>query len=106
VANTTGAVTGRAIASSSVGVRPIGSIGFAVMPSEEDIVFDTLQEAPAFEEQRARSLAQTRAQENGAGNIHITVKVEEVTDPIAGGRGKSLLMERKIVAVAIGEPRF
>jgi hypothetical protein len=34
------------------------------------------------------------------------VNAEEFSVPLAGGRGKMLLMEVKIIAVAIGEPYF
>ena len=104
VANAAGAVTGRIIASAQVFVRPVRPMGFIVIPGDEENIFDHLSEATAHAEQRARLLAQTRAQENGANDIDVTINTEEVTVPLAGGWGKTLLMEIKINAVAIGEP--
>ncbi len=34
------------------------------------------------------------------------MKIEEWTVPLAGGWGKTLLMELKVMAIAIGEPYF
>ena len=104
VANAAGAVTGRVIASAQVFVRPIRPTGFIVIPGDEERIFDHLSEAAAHAEQQARFLAQARAQENGANNIDVTVNTEEVSAPLAGGWGKTLLMEVRVNAVAIGEP--
>ena len=106
VANAAGAVTGRVIASAQAIVRPVRPAGFVVIPAEYEKIFESLHEASAYAEQRARSLAQTRAEEIGAKKININVNTEEVTAPLAGGWGKTLLMELKVVAVAIGEPYF
>ncbi len=104
VANAAGAVTGRVMASAQVFVRPVRPIGFSVIPGDEEKVFDNLDEAAAYAEQRACFLAQSRAEEIGARDIDVTVKSEEVTVPLAGGWGKTHLMELKIIAVAIGQP--
>jgi N-methylhydantoinase A/oxoprolinase/acetone carboxylase beta subunit len=104
VANAAGAVTGRVIASAQVFIRPVRPMGFIVVPGDEAKVFDHLGEATAFAEQQARQLAHTRAQENGASKIDVTINTEEVAAPLAGGCGKTLLMELRVNAVAIGEP--
>jgi len=106
VANAAGAVNGRVMASSQVLVRPVRPIGFSVIPNEEERIFDSVHEATAFAKQRARALAQSQAEELGAGTVDVTVNTEEVTVPLAGGWGKTLLMEVKVVALAIGEPCF
>ncbi len=105
VANAAGAVTGRVMATAQTFVRPIRPMGFSVIPVDEEKIFDRLQPATAYAEQWARSLARIRAEENGAKNVEVTVKMEEVTAPLAGG-GKMLLMEVRVVAIAIGEPDF
>jgi N-methylhydantoinase A/oxoprolinase/acetone carboxylase beta subunit len=104
VANAVGAVTGRVIASAQVFVRPVRPVGFSVIPSHHENVFDTLREASAQAEKQARLLAQTRAREVGAQKIDVNVTTEEITAPLAGGWGKTLFMGLKVNAVAIGEP--
>ena len=75
-----------------------------MVPGDEGTVFDHLSEAIAFAEQQARLLAHARALENGANNISVTVNMEEVAAALAEGGGKSLLMEVRVNALAIGEP--
>lgn len=104
VANAAGAVTGRVVASALVFVRPVRPVGFSVIPNPEEFVFDTLREARAQAEQQARLLAQTRAREIGAQKIAVNVTTEEITAPLTGGYGKTLLMELRVNAVAVGEP--
>ena len=104
VANAAGAVTGRVVASAQVFVRPVRPIGFAIIPAEDDTIFDSLKQATAHAEQLSRLLAQNRAMELGANNINTSVKVEEVTAPLAGGWGKTVFLELKVLAIAIGEP--
>jgi len=104
VANAAGAVTGRVIASAQVFVRPVRPIGFAVIPADGNAIFDSLKEAATHAEELARSMAEIRAEELGAQNIDTSIKIEEVTAPLAGGWGKTIFMELKIMAIAIGEP--
>jgi hypothetical protein len=65
---------------------------------------DSVQEAAAHAEQLARHLAHNRAMELGANNINTSVKIEEVTAPLAGGWGRTIFLELKVMAMAIGEP--
>jgi N-methylhydantoinase A/oxoprolinase/acetone carboxylase beta subunit len=104
VANAAGAVTGRVMASAQVFVRPVRPTGYCVIPGDEDRIFDSLDKATAFAEQQARSLAKTRAEEIGARSVDVSTRTEEVNVPLAGGWGKTLLMELKVSAVAVGEP--
>jgi N-methylhydantoinase A/oxoprolinase/acetone carboxylase beta subunit len=106
VANAAGAVAGRVIASAQLLVRPIRPMGYSVIPGSDECVFDELDEATVYAERQARSLALARARESGARSIDVTVSTEEITAPLAGGWGKTLLMELKVSAIAIGEAYF
>ncbi len=105
VANAIGAVTGRVVASALILVRPVRPSGYSVVPCEEEKIFQSVKEATDFAKAKAQTMAQSQAAELGAGDIHLTVTMEEVTAPLSGGWGKAVLMEIKVVALAIGQPR-
>lgn len=104
VANAVGAVTGCVIATAQVLVRPIRPLGFSVVPTEDDRIFDEIDTAMIYAEELARDTAQSSAKEMGAGKSGVTLRREEVTAPLGGGYGKNILMEYKITAIAVGEP--
>jgi len=104
VANAVGAITGRVIASARALVRPVRPIGYTVVPMKEEKVFDELEPATEYAEQLARDMARTQAVEMGAGKIDVSVKSEEITAPLSGDYGKTVLMELKVTAIAVGDP--
>lgn len=104
VANAAGAVTGRVAAMAQVFVRPLRPIGFAVVAPGEHKIFDDIEPAIVYAEQIARAIAEQRATETGGKNLETTVHSEEKSAPLASGWGKTIFMELKITAMAIGQP--
>jgi N-methylhydantoinase A/oxoprolinase/acetone carboxylase beta subunit len=104
VANAAGAVTGRVTAMAQVFVRPLRPVGFAVVAPDEHKVFDDVEPAITYAEQIARTTAERYATETGGKNLEVTVHNEEKSAPLASGWGKTVFLERKITAMAIGQP--
>lgn len=104
VANAAGAVTGRVAAMAQVFVRPLRPIGFAVVAAGEHKIFEEVEPAIMYAEQIARAIAEGRATETGGKNLETTVHIEEKSAPLASGWGKTIFLELKITAMAIGKP--
>ncbi len=104
VANAAGAVTGRVSAIAQVFVRPLRPVGFAVVAAGEHKVFEEAEPAITYAEQTARAMAERRAEETGGKNLETTVHTEEKSAPLASGWGKTVFLELKITAMAIGRP--
>ncbi len=104
VANAAGAVTGRVTAMAQVFVRPLRPVGFAVVSPDEHKVFDDVEPAITYAEQVVRATAERHATETGGKNLEITVHNEERSAPLASGWGKTVFLEFKITAMAIGQP--
>jgi N-methylhydantoinase A/oxoprolinase/acetone carboxylase beta subunit len=102
VANAAGAVTGRVIASAQIYVRPLRPVGFAAIAADKHHIFDDVEAATEYARQQASLLASRRAVEDGGKHIDTFVDVTETTAPLASGWGKTVLMERQIVATAVG----
>ncbi len=104
VANAAGAVTGRVTAMEQVFVRPLRPVGFAVVAAGEHKIFDEVEPAIIYAEQIARAAAERRATETGGNNLETTIHTEEKSAPLASGWGKTIFLELKITAMAIGQP--
>ncbi len=104
VANAAGAVTGRVTAMAQVFVRPLRPVGFAVVTSGEHKIFEDVEPAIMYAEQIARELAERRATETGGKNPETTLHTEERSAPLASGWGKTIFLELKVTAMAIGQP--
>jgi len=104
VANAAGAVTGRVTAMAQVLVRPLRPVGFAVVATGEPRIFDDVEPALVYAEQIAREMAERSATETGGKNLETTVHTEEKSAPLASGWGKTIFLELKITAMAIGQP--
>jgi len=104
VANAVGAVTGRVIEKAEVYIRPDRVDGFMVISADEHERFKTLEEAVAFAEERATSIALWRATRSGGKDIEVTVGRDEKVAPLASGWGDEVLMELRLTATAVGRP--
>ena len=108
VANALGAIVGSISAVCSVEIRPNygpgGVTGYTVYGTEENRIFEELEQAVAFAEQQARARARKQAVSRGAkGALTVTVAVKGRD---AAARGCNIYLGTTVVARAVGAVGF
>jgi N-methylhydantoinase A/oxoprolinase/acetone carboxylase beta subunit len=104
VANAFGAVTGRVVERCVVHVRPGKPDGFVVAAAEVQREYQVLEDALAFAEEHALTVARAGAEARGGVNVVVALEREEESLPLQRGWGDQVLIEIRIKATAVGPP--
>lgn len=103
VANAVGAVVGRVEAKAEATVLSPDGERFELMAGGAPTVFADLAAARTRAEEWALSTARVRAEASGAGEVEVTF---DWTERRAAVEAREILVEARLVAVAVGRPRF
>lgn len=103
VANAVGAVVGRVEAKAEATILSSDGERFELMAGGAPAGFADLAAARARAEEWALSTARARAEAAGAGEVEVTL---DWTERRAAVEAREILVETRLVAVAVGRPRF
>jgi N-methylhydantoinase A/oxoprolinase/acetone carboxylase beta subunit len=103
VANAFGAITGAVAVTEEALIRPVQG-RFRLHSSQGVEVFAGLEEATVRGRDLMAAIVREKAETAGAGDVEVTLEEKEQWATSRGG--ESLFMEKRLIARAVGSPRF